>query len=292
MNVVIVESSHTLRTQLHALLARERRLHVVGEAADEHSAIQVIAQTQPDVVLMELALQPGSGLRVLRAIRQLGCGARVVVLTHSYYEEMRRACAEHGISGFFEKSVQTEEALALLRSWLPPVFADEAQRLAALEELDVARPCQTAFDELADLACDISGSGMAAISLIDSERQRMLGVSGLSVRELPRSRGFCAQVMHQGPLVEVSDTWHDARFADHPLVQGAPYVRFYAAVPLALSSGELVGALCVMDRLPRRLRERQREALLTLSRCAINELEATRRAPVHLEQAHSAAMTL
>ena len=72
MNVVIVESSSTVRLQLQALLASEPRLHVVGEAADEPSAIQVIARTQPDVVLMDLALQPGSGLRVLRAVRQLG----------------------------------------------------------------------------------------------------------------------------------------------------------------------------------------------------------------------------
>lgn len=291
MNVVIVESSFTLRLQWQALLAREPRLRVVGEAGDEATAIQVIAQTQPDVVLMDLALQPGSGLRVLRAIRQLGCGARAVMLSHSYYEEMRRACAEHGISGFFDKT-QTEEALALLRSWLPPLHADEAQRLAALDQLDVASHGHAELDELADLACDITGSGMATIGLIEQRIHRLVGISGLTMRELPRDRGFCAHVMHQGPLVEVPDTWHDARFADHPMVQGAPYVRFYAAVPLTLSGGEVVGTLCVMDRLPRRLRERQRDALQTLARCAVHELEACRRLPVHAEQAISAPMTL
>ncbi|OWQ88442.1 hypothetical protein CDN99_16425 [Roseateles aquatilis] len=292
MNVVIVEGSITIRAQLQALLAREPRLHVVGEAADERTAIQVIAQTQPDVVLMDLALQPGSGLRVLRAVRQLGVGARVVVLSNSYYEEMRRACAEHGISGFFDKSSQAERALDLLQSWLPPVLSDEDERLAAVDALDVQPRVHAAFDELADLACDISGSGMAAIGLVDDEHQRLIGVSGLNLRMLPRDRGFCAHVMHQGPLIEVADTWHDARFADHPLVQGAPYVRFYASAPLVLSTGEIVGSLCVMDRLPRRLRERQREALQTLSRCVINELESCRRTPRHVDQAISVAMTL
>ncbi|MBO9686606.1 MAG: response regulator [Mitsuaria chitosanitabida] len=292
MNVVIVESSSTVRLQLQALLASEPRLHVVGEAADEPSAIQVIARTQPDVVLMDLALQPGSGLRVLRAVRQLGIGARVVVLSNSYYEEMRRACAEHGISGFFDKSRQTDEVLALLRSWLPPLTSGEDERQAAVDGLDVQSRVHEAFDELADLACDISGSGMAAIGLLDHEDHRLIGVSGLSVRLLPRDRGFCSHVVNEGPLIEVPDTWHDARFADHPLVQGAPYVRFYASVPLALSGGEVVGSLCVMDRLPRRLRERQREALVTLARCAVNELEALRRQPRHMEQAMSAAMTL
>lgn len=292
MNVVIVEGSITIRMQLQALLAREPRLHVVGEAADEPSAIEVISRTQPDVVLMDLALQPGSGLRVLRAVRQLGVGARVVVLSNSYYEEMRRACAEHGISGFFDKSRQAEQALELLRSWLPPLSSDEDERQAAVDGLDVKPQIHEAFDELADLACDISGSGMAAIGLLDHEDHRLIGVSGLGMRVLPRDRGFCSHVVQQGPLIEVPDTWHDARFSDHPMVQGAPYVRFYASVPLALTSGEVVGSLCVMDRLPRRLRERQREALVTLSRCAINELEASRRHSERLDQAVSAAMTL
>lgn len=292
MNVVIVEGSITIRMQLQVLLAREPRLHVVGEAADEPSAIEVISRTQPDVVLMDLALQPGSGLRVLRAVRQLGVGARVVVLSNSYYEEMRRACAEHGISGFFDKSRQAEQALELLQSWLPPLSSDEDERQAAVDGLDVKPQIHEAFDELADLACDISGSGMAAIGLLDHEDHRLIGVSGLGMRVLPRDRGFCSHVVQQGPLIEVPDTWHDARFSDHPMVQGAPYVRFYASVPLALASGEVVGSLCVMDRLPRRLRERQREALVTLARCAVNELETLRRLPRRAEQAMSAAMTL
>ncbi|OWQ44212.1 hypothetical protein CDL60_26010 [Roseateles noduli] len=292
MNIVIVDGSITARAQWQALLARERQIHVVGEAACEQSAIEVITQTQPDVVVMDLALQPGSGLRVLRAIRQLGVGARVIVLTHSYYEEMRRACAEHGISGFFEKGLQCDEALATLRGWLAPLQADEQERQAAVDGLDVQSRVHVAFDELADLACDISGGAMAAVGLVDGEQLRLIGTSGLQLRQIPRARGLCTHVMHHGHLQEVPDTWHDQRFLDHPLVQGAPYVRFYASVPLSLSTGEVVGSLCVMDRLPRRLRERQRESLMTLARCAVNELEACRREPRHSEQAISAAMTL
>jgi len=292
MNVVIVEASITIRAQLRALLARERRIRVVGEAACEQSAIEVIAQTQPDAVLMDLALQPGSGLRVLRAMRQLGLGARVIVLSNSYYEEMRRACAEHGISGFFDKSHQTEDTLMLLQSWLAPLQTDEHQRQAAVDGLDVPPRGHASFDELADLARDISGCGMAAVGLVDGEQLRLMGNSGLNLRLMPRTRGFCSHLMHHRGLHEVPDTWRDTRFLDHPLVQGAPYVRFYATVPLSLATGEAVGSLCVMDRLPRRLRERQRESLLTLARCAVNELEACRREPLHSEQATSAAMTL
>ncbi len=292
MNIVIVDGSITARAQWQALLAREPQIHVVGEAGCEETALEVITRTQPDVVLMDLALQPGSGLRVLRAIRQLGVGARVIVQTHSYYEDMRRACAEHRISGFFEKGSQTDEVLAMLRGWRAPLHADEHERQAAVDGLDVPSRAHLAFDELADLACDISGGAMAAVGLVDGEALRLIGTSGLHLRQMPRARGLCTHVMHHGHLQEVPDTWHDERFVDHPLVQGAPYVRFYASVPLSLSTGEVVGSLCVMDRLPRRLRERQRESLMTLARCAVNELEACRREPRHTRQTTSAAMTL
>ena len=179
MNVVIVEGSITIRAQLQALLARERRIQVVGEAACEASAIETITRTQPDVVVMDLALQPGSGLRVLRAIRQLGIGARAIVLSNSYYEDMRRACAEHGISGFFDKSTQTAEVLTLLQGWLPPLRPDEPARQAAVDGLDLPPRGHSAFDELADLACDISGGAMAAVGLVDGEQLRLIGTSGL-----------------------------------------------------------------------------------------------------------------
>jgi len=61
--------------------------------------------------------------------------------------------------------------------------------------------------------------------------------------------------------------------ADNPLVQDDPHIRFYAGIPLHVDQGSAVGTLCVMDRVPRRLSQRQRDSLRDLA--AWVELEYT-----------------
>jgi PAS domain S-box-containing protein len=61
-----------------------------------------------------------------------------------------------------------------------------------------------------------------------------------------------------GPdLVVVPDLSADARYASHPLVSAAPWIRFYAGYALRDGEGRCVGALCLMDREPRTLTTRE-----------------------------------
>ncbi len=69
------------------------------------------------------------------------------------------------------------------------------------------------------------------------------------------------------------DAAADPRFAHYPMVAGDQHIRFYAGQPVAAPSGSLVGTLCVMDRVPRSLTERQRATLRDLA--AWVELEYT-----------------
>ncbi|MEB1153655.1 GAF domain-containing protein, partial [Xanthomonas campestris pv. campestris] len=47
----------------------------------------------------------------------------------------------------------------------------------------------------------------------------------------------------------------DVRFKDNPLVQGPPYIRFYAGIPLRSENGLVVGTLCALDAQPKELSE-------------------------------------
>ena len=75
----------------------------------------------------------------------------------------------------------------------------------------------------------------------------------------------------------------DPRFRDNPLVVGEPKIRFYAGVPLILSSGEALGTLCVIDHKPRTLTDSQKRALKTLGSSVVTEIELRRRV-ISLEQ--------
>lgn len=147
----------------------------------------------------------------------------------------------------------------------PPVPANEEERLATLLSLDILdTPPEKAFDELTALAASICKTPVALISFVDQDRQWFKSRVGCSTEETPRDISFCGHTILQSDLLIVPDATLDPRFADSPLVNRDPKIRFYAGVPLVTPQGYALGALCVLDHRPRELTEEQIQALRTL----------------------------
>ncbi|NML61004.1 EAL domain-containing protein [Massilia sp. RP-1-19] len=167
-----------------------------------------------------------------------------------------------------------------------PFPHNEKERLAALQALDILDTSPEAeFDVLVRIASMTCGVPISLISLVDTERQWFKANIGLpGVSETPRDVAFCAHAILGNDLFEVPDATQDSRFADNPLVAGNPDIRFYAGAPIVLSDGNRVGTLCVIDRQPRQLDDKQREILRCLALAAAASLEG-RRAVRLLQQA-------
>lgn len=156
----------------------------------------------------------------------------------------------------------------------PSTPANEAARLKALEALNILdTPPEERFDRYTRLAQHILQTPIVLISLIDGQRQWFKSRQGLEATETPRDISFCGHAILDNELFCVYDAAADPRFADNPLVTGAPDIRFYAGAPLILNDGERVGTLCAIDRVPRSLSEEQRAALIDLSHCVADELQ-------------------
>ncbi len=155
-----------------------------------------------------------------------------------------------------------------------------AERLAALRGyavLDTGH--ESDFDDLVALAAAVCQVPIAAISLVDSDRQWFKSRIDLDVEQTPRAIAFCDHAIRRpAELMVVPDTHADPRFAANPLVSGAPYARFYAGAPLVTPEGHALGTLAVLDRVPRELSAAQRRALLTLSHQVMSQLELRRQA--------------
>ena len=186
MKIVIIEDSELIRTQLLRVLADESRIQVVGVASEEETAVQVILAKQPDAVLLDLSLSPGSGLNVLKRIRAAESSARVLVLTNNVDSVLRTACMAMGASGFFDKTQELDQCLGQLMQWLPPEHDGLPPRTPLMDTTGLMDAAQNeVFANIAQLAREIAAAPMSAISLIDQDRQWFLARQGLPIIKEP-----------------------------------------------------------------------------------------------------------
>ena len=151
-------------------------------------------------------------------------------------------------------------------------------RLAALRRTALLdTPPEEAFDRLTRMAARLLGTPVSLISLVADDHQFFKSASGLpepwaSRRVNPISFSFCGQVVATGePLV-----LEDAR--RHPLLRHNPVIRelgwvAYAGVPLVTHQGHTIGALSVIDKMPRLWSERDIALLQDLAASVATEIE-------------------
>jgi GAF domain-containing protein len=154
-----------------------------------------------------------------------------------------------------------------------PIPDDDDKRLRVLRELLILdTPPEQRFDRIVEFAASEFDVPIALISLIDRERQWFKARVGLDVCETARDISFCGHAITQDRLFEVLDAMRDPRFADNPLVTGAPHIRFYVGAPLSMPGGARLGTLCLIDTRPRDFDDMDRAILATLRDLAVAEL--------------------
>jgi two-component system, cell cycle sensor histidine kinase and response regulator CckA len=157
---------------------------------------------------------------------------------------------------------------------------DEGSRLRALAECRIVdSPPEEFFDDIANQAAYLCGTPIGFVSFIDSQREWLKARVGWEITEIPRDQSFNALVLGNPHVLVVEDIAADRRFRLHPWGQSG--MRFYASAPVVTKEGYVLGAISVVDRLPRSLPAGHRRILQTLANAIAARLDL-RRASFHL----------
>ena len=115
IRVLLVDDHAILREGVHALLAREPDILVVGEAADGQEALEQVPKLKPDVVIMDIVMPNMNGLEATRHITKRHPESKVLILSmyddHEYVVQIIQA----GASGYVLKRVVTEDLVRAIR---------------------------------------------------------------------------------------------------------------------------------------------------------------------------------
>jgi DNA-binding NarL/FixJ family response regulator len=114
VHVLIVDDHAIVRQGLRLLLAAQPGIEVVGEAKDAETALTLVHQLQPQLVLFDLIMPGIGGIEGIRRIISLGFGTRILVLTSSIEDHLVKAALTAGAHGYILKASRPGELLAAI----------------------------------------------------------------------------------------------------------------------------------------------------------------------------------
>ena len=118
LKVAIVEDSASIRKRLVELVESIGGMEIVGEAATESAAIILCKEQNPDAIILDMQLEVGTGLAVLRAMHYATLEPKpmIIVLTNFPSPSVERAAMALGADVFLDKSREFHRVTPLLQS--------------------------------------------------------------------------------------------------------------------------------------------------------------------------------
>lgn len=117
MRVLLVDDSSIVRERLKALLSEVPKIEIIGQAKDEPEALELLQKLNPEVVVLDIQMPGGSGIDLLRKVKNEPRPPVVVVLTNLSDPQYRKKCMDAGADFFFDKSTEFDNVTEVLNQY-------------------------------------------------------------------------------------------------------------------------------------------------------------------------------
>lgn len=111
ISVLIVDDHPIVREGLHALISTEPNMQIVGEAANGVDAVRMVRELQPDVILLDLIMEPMSGIEAIGRIKAENPNARILALTSFTEDDIVFPAIKAGALGYLLKDSAPNDLL-------------------------------------------------------------------------------------------------------------------------------------------------------------------------------------
>lgn len=174
IRVMLVDDHEIVRQGLKSLLERREHLKVIGEAGTVADAVELAAQLEPDVIVMDVRLPDGTGIEACRDIRAGRPETRVLMLTSYADDEAVYSAIIAGAAGYLLKQTRGRELVNAIEA---------VARGESLIDPSVTGKVLTRMRELA------SGGHKDKLSELSEQERRILGLiaEGKTNREIAAS---------------------------------------------------------------------------------------------------------
>jgi two-component system, NarL family, response regulator NreC len=116
IKVVLADDHAVVRAGLKAVLSTAKDIEVIGEAPNGRDAIATVQRLKPDVLVMDLSMEPVDGAEATKQLVAAGVPTRILILTMHTPDEALIPLLEAGAAGFLQKSAADRELLDAVRA--------------------------------------------------------------------------------------------------------------------------------------------------------------------------------
>ena len=116
MTKVLIADDHAIvRTGLRALLTSEPSLHLIGEATGGYEAIEMVTDSRPDILVLDLSMPDLDGIAVTKKLKPLYPDLKILILTLHEDDALLREAIKSGAAGYILKRAAESELISAIR---------------------------------------------------------------------------------------------------------------------------------------------------------------------------------